>query len=56
MDQKDALLQKIKKNIEEYCINYHNTSFDRHAPIIRLHEPTTSADEIYAAISTMLST
>src|SRR5579863_7815620 len=56
MDKKQELLNTIQANIKEYCDTYFDFSFQEHNPIVRLHEPTTSGEEIYAAVETMLST
>lgn len=50
------LLRAIHKSIQDYCANYHDFSFKRDNPRVRLHEPTFSTDEIYSAVETMLST
>jgi CDP-6-deoxy-D-xylo-4-hexulose-3-dehydrase len=56
MDKKQELLNKIHDNIKEYCDTYFDFSFQTNNPVVRLHEPTTSGDEIFAAVDTMLST
>lgn len=48
--------EKIYQAIESYCAEHHNFSFDPKHPIVRLHEPTFSAEEINAAIEPLLST
>lgn len=52
----DQLKQKIFTAVNEYCDENHNFDFDANNPIIRLHEPTFSAEEINAFIEPMLST
>lgn len=49
-------LDELRKNIIEICNQLHVYKFDKKNPIIRLHEPTFSADEIIAATETLLST
>lgn len=56
MDKKQALLNTIQNNIKEYCDTYFDFSFKAENPMVHLHEPTTSGDEIFAAVETMLST
>jgi CDP-4-dehydro-6-deoxyglucose reductase, E1 len=56
MTTKEALLQKIQDNINEYCDTFFDFTFHKENPIVRLHEPTTSGTEIFAAVETMLST
>jgi CDP-6-deoxy-D-xylo-4-hexulose-3-dehydrase len=56
MTDKNILLTKIKDNIQEYCDTFFDFSFKKEDPIVRLHEPTAGADEVFAAVETMLST
>ena len=56
MTTKEIMLQKIKTDIQEYCDTFFDFEFKKDQPIVRLHEPTTSGDEIFAAVETMLST
>lgn len=56
MDKKELLLQKIQEDIKEYCKQTYHFGFDENNPQVRLHEPTTDAEEVFAAVSTMLST
>jgi CDP-6-deoxy-D-xylo-4-hexulose-3-dehydrase len=49
-------LDELRKNIIEICNQLHVYKFDKKNPVIRLHEPTFSADEIIAATETLLST
>jgi CDP-6-deoxy-D-xylo-4-hexulose-3-dehydrase len=53
---KEQSLQKIKDNINEYCDNFFDFSFNPEKPVVRLHEPTSTGAEIFAAVDTMLST
>lgn len=52
--------EKLKQNIfaavKEYCDANHNFKFDPKNPVIRLHEPTFSTDEINAFLEPMLTT
>ncbi|EKD70272.1 MAG: hypothetical protein ACD_46C00581G0007 [uncultured bacterium] len=50
------LLNKIHNSIHEYCDANDDYSFNPNKPVVRLHEPTTSGEEISAAVETMLST
>lgn len=52
--------EKLKQNIfaavKEYCDVNHNFNFNPKNPVIRLHEPTFSTDEINAFLEPMLTT
>ncbi len=52
----DQLKQNIFAAVNEYCAANHNFNFDPKNPIIRLHEPTFSAEEINAFLEPMLTT
>lgn len=56
MTHKQELLNTIHANIKEYCDTYFDFSFNPENPIVRLHEPTASGEEVFAAVDTMLST
>ena len=56
MIKQKELLIKIQENIKEYCDQNFDFSFKPENPIVRLHEPTCSGEEIFAAVETMLST
>ena len=56
MDNLNALQEKIHANVADYCKTAHNFEFDPENPVVRLHEPTFSADEINVAIDVLLST
>lgn len=56
MEEKKRLLADIEKSIKKYCDTFNDFSFNKNAPCVRLHEPTSSGEEIYAATETMLST
>lgn len=56
MTSKEDLLEEIKLSIENYCKEFHNFTFDPTNPVVRLHEPTFSEQEIFAAIQPMLTT
>jgi len=47
---------KIFNAIDDYCKQNHNFGFDRKNPVIRLHEPTFSGEEINAFVDQLLST
>ena len=46
----------IHASVKDYCAKAHNFNFNPGSPIVRLHEPTFSADEINVAIDVLLST
>jgi CDP-6-deoxy-D-xylo-4-hexulose-3-dehydrase len=56
MTDKALLLQKIHDDIDAYCEAFFDFSFDKNNPVVRLHEPTTTGAEIFAAVETLLST
>jgi CDP-4-dehydro-6-deoxyglucose reductase, E1 len=56
MPSQDDLMNSVKRSIAEYCDAQHDFAFDAENPVIRLHEPTFSADEINAAVECMLTT
>lgn len=55
-NDKEKCLESIYRDIKLYCEKYINTQFDPNNPIVRLHEPTVNADEIFAATQNLLST
>ncbi len=52
----DPLLAQVHAAIEAYCAAHHDFRFRPNQPVVRLHEPTFSADEIKAAVDVLLST
>ena len=56
MTDSTAHLDAIRTHIAAYCDSQFDTAFDPDNPIVRLHEPTFGADEIFAATETLLST
>lgn len=56
MKTKQELLNNLHDTINEYCDTHFDFAFNPEKPIVRLHEPTTSGEEIFAALDTMLST
>jgi CDP-6-deoxy-D-xylo-4-hexulose-3-dehydrase len=56
IEQQKALLNRIETDINDYCDTVYNYAFNPEKPVVRLHEPTTTGAEIYAAVETMLST
>ena len=56
MASREQLLLPIHESVAAYCKAEHDFSFDAKSPIVRLHEPTFSAEEINAAIDCMLTT
>lgn len=56
MSKQRELLNQIQENINEYCDTYFDFSFKPESPVVRLHEPTSSGAEVFAAVDTMLST
>ncbi|MHB1585973.1 MAG: DegT/DnrJ/EryC1/StrS family aminotransferase [Acidiferrobacteraceae bacterium] len=51
-----ALLDEIRDKLRAYCETQHDFRFDPEHPVVRLHEPTFSADEISVALDVLLST
>jgi CDP-6-deoxy-D-xylo-4-hexulose-3-dehydrase len=56
MTNNDPLLAGVHAAIEAYCAAHHDFRFKPNDPVVRLHEPTFSADEIKAAVDVLLST
>ena len=56
MDNLSSIQEKIHRGVVDYCDIAHNFEFDPECPVVRLHEPTFSADEINVAIDVLLST
>ena len=56
MSESEKLKRQVFEAVEAYCAATHDFSFDGTSPIVRLHEPTFSADEINAALDCMLTT
>lgn len=56
MNNRDELRQQISEAIRTYCEAEHNYVFSASDPIVRLHEPTFSAEEIDAALDCLLTT
>lgn len=52
----DKILDAIKQQIVAYCEQQHDFQFNPQQPSIKLHEPTFGAEEIFAAVETLLST
>lgn len=52
----EQLLSNVHEAIRAYCEANHDFRFKANDPIIRLHEPTFSHEEINAAVDVMLST
>lgn len=50
------LLNAIRRAIDTYCNDNYDFSFKPETPIVRLHEPTFSADEAFACIEQLLGT
>lgn len=55
-DKQKELLARIAADINEYCDTYYDFSFKPEKPAVRLHEPTATGKEVFAAVETMLST
>jgi CDP-6-deoxy-D-xylo-4-hexulose-3-dehydrase len=53
---REKLLDDIRVSLQNYCDHEHKFTFDSKNPVVRLHEPTFGADEIFAAVQPMLST
>lgn len=56
MSKENELLDAVKRSVSAYCVEKHNFSFDAAHPVVRLHEPTFSTDEINAALECLLTT
>lgn len=56
MNKNPARKEQIFSLVQEYCQQNHNFYFDAKNPIVRLHEPTFSGDEINAFLDQLLST
>ena len=56
MNNRDELRRQISEAIRTYCEAEHNFNFSASDPIVRLHEPTFSAEEIDAALDCLLTT
>ena len=56
MDYREKLKRKVFEAVDAYCTAAHDFSFNSDSPVVRLHEPTFSADEINAALDCMLTT
>ncbi len=56
MSEQKELLSRIQSDIQTYCDTYFDFAFNPEKPIVRLHEPTASGAEVFAAVDTMLST
>lgn len=56
MSNNQILKDNIFKSIKAYCDQNHNFYFDAKNPVVRLHEPTFSTDEINVFVDQMLST
>jgi CDP-4-dehydro-6-deoxyglucose reductase, E1 len=52
----EQLLSNVHAAIQAYCEANHDFRFKANDPIVRLHEPTFSTDEISAAVDVLLST
>jgi len=56
MADKAKLLGAVHDAIRAYCEAEHDFAFKPNDPVVRLHEPTFSTDEINAAVDVLLST
>lgn len=56
MPTNEELLADIHAAIRAYCEANHDFRFKPNDPVVRLHEPTFSTDEIVAAVDVLLST
>ena len=52
----EQLLGAMDDSIQGYCDTHHNFSFNPDDPVVRLHEPSFSAEEIQVVMRCMLST
>ncbi|MBY0509490.1 MAG: aminotransferase class I/II-fold pyridoxal phosphate-dependent enzyme [Rhodospirillaceae bacterium] len=56
MTDEIALKNAITQAVRAYCTALHDFSFRPEAPMVRLHEPTFSTEEIMAALDCLLTT
>ncbi len=56
MTKKEQALDAIKKGIQDYCDSEFHFGFDPKNPVVRLHEPSFHAPEIYAMVQQSLTT
>ncbi len=56
MKNLENIQRQIHRQVDEYCESAHQFEFNPDSPVVRLHEPTFSAQEINAAIDVLLST
>ncbi len=56
MTKRDELLSAVESSVRAYCDAEHDFRFKANDPVVRLHEPTFSTDEIMAAVECLLST
>ena len=56
MAKRDELRAGVEQSIRAYCASKHDFAFKPNDPVVRLHEPTFSADEILAALDCLLTT
>ncbi len=56
MSNLEEIRSAIHQNVINYCAEFHDFNFNSNSPILRLHEPTFSAEEINVAIDVLLST
>jgi CDP-6-deoxy-D-xylo-4-hexulose-3-dehydrase len=56
MADRAQLLGAVHAAIRAYCEAEHDFAFKANDPVVRLHEPTFSTDEINAAVDVLLST
>lgn len=56
MSNLEKIRSAIHTSVANYCEEAHRFEFDPANPIVRLHEPTFSAEEINVAIDVLLST
>ena len=54
--RKTEILSSLREGIGAYCQEFVETAFDASNPVVRLHEPTFGADEIWEALDSMLTT
>ena len=56
MSKLENLRNTIHSSVDDYCSEAHHFGFNSASPVVRLHEPTFSAEEINVAIDVLLST
>jgi len=56
MNSSESALREVRESVRRYVRDHVDHSFDPANPVVRLHEPTFGADEIWEALESMLTT